>query len=157
LCLGATDIGLQAYVGFDPACIAVLEFVAAALKCTFHRGWDPELHRSAHERSIEALGRHANNRVRHIVQALPLADDLAIAFEATAPQLIADDDDWMGVTAYVLARFEASPEHGMDSGSVKVVRRNDAAGRYLGMVADVQRAAGNFADEPVLAERATSL
>src|SRR5215469_16728033 len=111
LCLCPADAGFQANIGFDPSRTPVLELVTSAAKGSLHRSGNPELHRPAHECPVEPLRRNADDRVRHIVQALHLADDLPVAFEAIAPHLIADDNNGMGIRAYVLVRFEAAPEN----------------------------------------------
>src|SRR5437763_11890970 len=90
LCLCPTDGGLQAHIGFDPSRTAVLELVASAVEGFLHRGGNPEFHRPAYERPIESLWRDSDDGVRDIVQALCLADDVAVAFEAIAPKLITD-------------------------------------------------------------------
>ena len=67
LCLCSTDAGLQAHIGFDSSCTAVLELVTSALEGFLHRYWHPELDRPAYEGPKESLGRHADDGVRHIV------------------------------------------------------------------------------------------
>ena len=114
------------------------------------------MHRPAYEGSIESLWRDADDGVRHIIKALRLANDFRVAFETIAPHLIADDYDRMGIAAYILARFEATPENRTNPDCVEIVGRYDATGGCLGVIADTQRATGNLADERLLAKRAAS-
>src|SRR5438270_5823390 len=122
LCLCPTDGGFQAHIGFDPSRTAVLELVASAVESFLHRRGNPEFHRSADERPIESLWRDSDDGVRDIVQALRLADDLAVTFEAIAPKLITDYYKRMGIVTHVLARFETPPENRMNSECVEIVR-----------------------------------
>ena len=92
--------------------------------------------------------------VRNIFQALRLADDLRVAFEAIAPHLVTDDHYWMGIVAYVLAGFEAAPENRTNPDRFEIVGGNNAAGRNFGAASEIQRAGGNRRDKGVFAQRA---
>jgi hypothetical protein len=92
--------------------------------------------------------------VGHVVEALHLANDLWISFVSVAPQLIADDHHRMGIAAHIFSRLEAPPEHWTNADGVEIVCRNDHPARGFGVISDAQRAAGNRADESVLAQPA---
>ena len=72
------------------------------------------------------------------------------------PKLIADHYDRMRIAALILTWLEAAAENGMNTDSVEIVRRDNAAGRDFGVIADIQRAASNRSDESIVAERTVS-
>ncbi len=76
---------LESYVGLNPTCAAIFEFVSAALKGFFHRGGNPELHAPAYEGAQKPLWSDTDDGVLDAVEALRLADDGGIAFEAALP------------------------------------------------------------------------
>ncbi len=91
-----------------------------------------------------------------MIKALHFANDFRISFISITPQLVADDDDRMGVAADVLTRLEASPKNGMNADGIEIVGRNDAPARGLGVIANAESASGNLADESFLTERTIS-
>ena len=149
-----TEFRLESYISFNPPRTAILKFVSAALESFLHRRRNPELHGPAHESSVESLWRDSDDGVRHIVEALHLANDFRVTFEAILPELIADDHDRMGIVACILTRFEATPENRVHAGGIEIVGGDDASARGLCALSDTQRATGNLTDERVLAERA---
>ena len=119
--LCASDPRLEPHISLNPSRAAIVEFVTAALEALLHGSRDPELHRPAHESPIESLGSDPNDGVRDIIEALRLANDFRVPFETLSPQLIADHYDRMGVAAYLLARFETTPQNRTNADRVEVV------------------------------------
>src|SRR5207237_398952 len=70
-----TGAGFQTAVRFNPTLTAIFEFVVAGLERVFHGSRHPKLHRPADECSVKTRGGHANNRVKHTVHALRLAEN----------------------------------------------------------------------------------
>src|SRR6516162_5999708 len=138
LSLIAGHAGLESHIRFTPSRPAVFQFVAAAVKSFDHRGRYPILHVPPHKSPVEALGRHPDDGVHDIIEALRLADDCWIADEAGLPKMVADHHDRMSVTAGVLAWLKALAQNGMDSNRVKIVCGDDTSGDDLGALANAQ-------------------
>src|SRR5205807_8129456 len=105
----------------NPSPAAVVHFLPAALEALLQGSRDPQLHRPAHESPIEYLGSHPDGDVRDIIEAVRLANDFRVPFETLSPQRIADHYDRMGVAAYLLARFETTPQNRTNADRVEVV------------------------------------
>ena len=149
--------GLEPQVAFDPAGAAILELVDAGVELPLHRGRHPELKRVADERAVEALRRHADDRVRQAGEHLRFADDVGIAAEAVLPRLVADHRHRMRVATGVLARVESAAENRTHADRVEVVRRDHAARRALGAIADAERRPRDFLGDERVGERAAAL
>src|SRR6516164_8377119 len=138
LSLIASHAGLESYIRFTPSRPAVFQFVAAAVKSFDHRGRHPILHGPPHKSPVEPLGRHPDDGVHDIVEALRLADDCWIADEAGLPKMIADHHDRMSVTAGVFTWLKAPAQNGMNSNRVKIVCGDNASPDDLGALAKAQ-------------------
>ena len=145
--LGAGDSGLEAHIGFSPARAAVFEFVSAGFEGLLHRGGNPELHGPADEGSVEAWWGDSDDGVRNVVEALHFSDDVRIGVEAAMPELVADDDDGMGVAAGIVAGLEGAAESGANTNGVEIIGGDDAADGDFGAGSDIEGAGGDFADE----------
>src|SRR5437588_65520 len=152
-----TGAGFQTAVRFNPTLTAIFEFVAAGLERVFHGSRHPKLHRPADECSVKTRGGHANNRVKHTVHALRLADDLRITSEAFLPELVTDNRHGMGAAPPVLMVLKRPAENWMNSQRIEIVRGNNAPGYDLRAVADAERCPGDLAHEKRVKQFAVSL
>src|SRR5271154_6277996 len=151
------DARFQPRIRFDPASVAILEFVSAAFEDFFHRGRHPELHRPAYECSIKSLRGDSNDCVRDAVEALRFSDDLRIAFEAALPKLVADRRYGMRAAGCIFSRQKSAAEDGVHADGVKIIRGNNASESSFGALPDAERGACDFADEKRIEQRAVPL
>src|SRR5262249_54173852 len=114
-------------------------------------------HAAADESSIKLFGRDADDGVRDVVEALRLADDRRIAFEARLPEVITDHDHRMRIAAHIFARFKAATEDRMDTNRVKIICGDDTASLDLPALVNAKRGAPDRADKQAFAEGAVSL
>lgn len=97
------DAGLQA--AYRRSAVALVRLVRiAALR-------HPE---PAAVRELRLHRQHADNRVDHLVEMDRLADDLHVAAEALAPQVVAEQDDGCALRRVVVGGEQAS-EHRLDT------------------------------------------
>src|SRR5262249_595149 len=127
---------LDAHEWFDPSCAAVLQLVPARVEPLLHRERNPELPFVSHERTVEALRRHADNGVRHAIEHLGAADPAAIASKALFPHSVTDHHHRMRVAADIFTGLKAATKDRLDSHRIKIIRRHHASGSAFGTVAD---------------------
>src|SRR5262249_17985201 len=133
------DAWLESDESLDPARAPILQLVSGRVEQLLHRGRDPELHRPAHESSVEVPRSNADDRVRQAIEQLSLAYYTRISVESLFPQLITDHRDRVRVASEILRGFEAAPENRPNSERLKIVGRYDAGGHALGSIAETQR------------------